>query len=352
MDNSVTEYIKEYLEEKIESNNYSYFISHKKMKGFKLVDGPCVEFKDCDITKYLKFSDKFNDVISEFHSRFIEVFPKEYLALFNNNIKSLRIIDYKLKLMDKVKYSIFNQPNGAYDAYTNDIELLKKPKNDIEFKRIISHELLHLSSSTHLAFSGFSQEVITKKGTTIIGNGINEGYTEYLNKTYFNNTDNYSYHDQVQFAAMIENIVGKEFMMDCYFNKGLSPLIKKLGEKIGDTSKAIDLILSLDCVLGKVNYLFNKNKYTDVRFQLANFYIKELEDRYNSGCIDYDKYKKMRYLNVDRFIKGDDFYSEDTIIDSNSKYTTIVDGDNMKKINNKDNNITFSLEEESGVIKK
>lgn len=195
MDNSVTEYIKEYLEEKIESNNYSYFISHKKMKGFKLVDRPCVEFKDCDITKYLKFSDKFNDVISEFHSRFIEVFPKEYLALFNNNIKSLRMIDYKLKLMDKVKCSIFNQPNGAYDAYTNDIELLKKPKNDIEFKRIISHELLHLSSSTHLAFSGFSQEVITKKGTTIIGNGINEGYTEYLNKTYFNNTDNYSYHD-------------------------------------------------------------------------------------------------------------------------------------------------------------
>lgn len=137
-------------------------------------------------------------------------------------------------------------------------------------------------------------------------------------------------------------------MMDCYFNKGLSPLIKKLG----DTSKAIDLILSLDCVLGKENYLFNKNKYTDVRFQLANFYIKELEDKYNSGSIDYDKYKKMRYLNVDRFIKGDDFYSEDTIIDSNSKYTTIVDGDNIKKINNKDNNITFSLEEERGVIKK
>lgn len=352
MEDSVTTFIKEYLEEEIEKSNYSYFISHKKMKGYKVVDRPSVNFKECDITNYLKFSDKFNDIVSDFNIRFKEVFTEKNLSLFNSNIKSLRMIDYKLNLMDKVKYSFINQPNGAYDAYKNDIELLKKPKNDIELRKIINHELLHLSSSTHLAFSGFSQEILTKKGTAIIGNGINEGYTEYLNKTYFSDTDYYSYHDQVQFAAMIENIVGKDFMIDCYFNKGLSPLIKKLGEKIGDNGKAIDLILSLDCVLGKVNFLFNKSKYTDVRFQLANFYIKELEDRYNNNLIDYKQYEKMRFLNVDRFIMGDDFYSDNAIVEDHDKYYRIIDGTDIKKINKKNKDISFLLENESGVIKK
>lgn len=351
MNESITEYIKEYLEEKISSNDYSYFISHKKMKGYTLVDRPCVDFKSCDITDYLKFTDKYNEVIENFYKKFKEVFSEEYLSLFNHNIKTLNIIDYKLKLFDKARFSIFNQANGSYDVYTNEVELMKKAKDDNEFKRIINHELLHLSSSVDLAFSGFSQEIITKNGTALIGNGLNEGYTEFLNKTYFSDTDDYSYHDQVQFASMIDNIVGRDFMIDCYFKKGLSPLIKQLGKKIGNNGKAIDLILSMDYVLGKVNYAFNKAKYIDVRFQLANFYIKELEDRYNSGEIDYDMYSKMRYLNVDRFIRGDDYYSENTVIEDTGKFINIVDGNKIKRVNKKDNNISFKLEEESGVIK-
>lgn len=352
MSDLISEFIREYLVEKIAANKYSYFVSHKKKKGYELVDRPHVDFKDCDITEYLKFSNKFNMAVLEFQNKFKEVFPEEYLASFNFNIKTTDIIDYKLNVMKKIMSFFKTQPLGSFDAYNNTIEILKKPENELEFKKIINHELLHLSSASNMAFCGFSQEVITKKGSVMIGNGINEGYTEYLNKTYFTDTKKYSYHDQVQFASMIENIVGKDFMIDCYFDKGLSPLIKRLGEKIGDNGKAIDLILSMDYVLGKNNFLFNKSKYIDVRFQLANFYIKELEDRYNSGTINYDMYTKMRYLNVDRFIKGDDFYSEKTIIEDNDKYINIVDGNNIKRINKKDSNISFKLEEESGVIKK
>ena len=352
MGDLITEFIREYLEEKIAANKYSYFVSRKKKSGYRLVDKPQVNFKECDITEYLKFSDKFNIALLDFQNRFKEVFPPEHLASFNFNIKTMDIIDYKLKIMSKIMSFFRGQPLGSFDAYNNTIEILKKPKNEIEFRKIINHELLHLSSASNMAFCGLSQEVLTKKGSVIIGNGINEGYTEYLNKTYFTTNTEYSYHDQVQFASMIEDIVGKDFMIDCYFNKGLSPLIKKLGEKVGDNSKAIDLILSLDCVLGKANFLFNKSKYTDVRFQLANFYIKELEYRRENGIIDQDKFDKMRYLNVDRFLQGDDFYSENTIIEDKEKYKLIIDGNNTKKINNRRDNITFILDEENRVIKK
>ncbi|MDO4996530.1 MAG: hypothetical protein Q4E69_05065 [Bacilli bacterium] len=352
MGDLITEFIREYLEEKIAANKYSYFLSRKKKTGYRLVDKPQVDFKECDITEYLRFSDKFNIAVLDFQNKFKEVFPEEYLAHFNFNIKNTDIIDYKLKIINKIKSIFTSQALGCFDAYNNTIEILKKPENEFEFRKIINHELLHLSSAANMAFCGLSQEVLTKKGSVIIGNGINEGYTEYLNKTYFSDNVDYSYHDQVQFASMIENIVGKDFMIDCYFNRGLSPLIKKLGEKIGDNSKAIDLILSLDCVLGKANFLFNRSKYTDVRFQLANFYIKELEDRKNKGIIDQDKYNKMRYLNVDRFIRGDDFYSENTVIEDDEKYRIIIDGENSKRINKKSDNISFVLDEENRVIKK
>ena len=59
----------------------------------------------------------------------------------------------------------------------------------------------------------------------------------------------------------------------------------------------------------------------------------------------------MRYLNVDRFIRGDDYYSENTVIEDTGKFINIIDGNKIKRVNKKDNNISFKLEEESGVIK-
>ena len=85
---------------------------------------------------------------------------------------------------------------------------------------------------------------------------------------------------------------------------------------------------------------------------MANFYIKELEDRYNNNLIDYKQYEKMRFLNVDRFIMGDDFYSDNAIVEDHDKYYRIIDGTDIKKINKKNKDISFLLENESGVIKK
>lgn len=349
MDDSLILYIKDYLEDALRNNKYTYYISRKKMKGYKIIDRPSIEFNDCDITKYLKFSEKFNKLVLEFNDKLKVSFPKEYSTLFNKNIKTVNILDYKLHILEKMKYFFMYSPSGSYDSYFNSIELLKNVKDEKELKKIIFHELLHLSSSTDLVFSGFSQEILTKKGPVQIGDGLNEGYTEHLNRTYFSDcVNNYSYHDQVQFAALIEEIVGKDFMLDCYFNKGLAPLLKRLGEKISDNGKAIDVILDLDGLLGKNNVLLNKNKYSSVRSDLVSYYNIELNNKLEKGLISEKEHNKRKFLNVDRFMMGDDFYSNKAIIFIEDEYICIKDYNEVKKI--KDNKINIKSILDSDII--
>lgn len=313
------EFIKEYLEEAINNNNYCYYLSHKKMTGYRIVNRPTYSPSDFDITKYLKFSDKFNEYVLEFNDILNSTFSNEYSTLFKKNIKTVKMIDYKLRIIEKMKDLIMDTSYASYDTYTNSIEILKKQKNDTKLKKTVFHELLHLSSSTDLIFSGFSQECLTKKGFTIIGNGLNEGYTEHLNRTYFSDCGNdYSYHDHVQFAAMIEEIVGKEFMMDCYFKNGLEPFLKRFGSIINDEGKAIDLVLDLDSLLSKPNAFIYKDKYNKVRKDLVNYYEISLNNKLNNGVISTEEYNLRKKVNIDDFINGLDYYGFD-VEKNNSK---------------------------------
>lgn len=110
------------------------------------------------------------------------------------------------------------------------------------------HELLHLSSAVYdkeneIGLSGFMQF----KGSTSIGAGINEGYTELLASRYFNKDGKpRAYHLQVKLAQIMELMFDNPAEMhDLYFNCNLPGLVHHL-EKYAPKEEVIKLILDMD----------------------------------------------------------------------------------------------------------
>lgn len=128
-------------------------------------------------------------------------------------------------------------------------------KNTIElssdnYKSTINHELFHVSttyidSNSNVIYCGFSQLQI-KKGNKQIGEGLNEGYTQYLTDKYFPSKPllmAYSYEKRI--AEIVELIVGQEKMQSLYFNANLKGLIDVL-KQYSTEENAYNFIVTLD----------------------------------------------------------------------------------------------------------
>ncbi|MDD2496068.1 MAG: hypothetical protein PHE29_12850 [Tissierellia bacterium] len=123
-------------------------------------------------------------------------------------------------------------------------------KNTLKYAMDASfgHELLHLSSAMYdhinnIGLSGFRQF----KGSTSIGTGINEGYTELLASRFFRkNKKPRAYHLQVKIAKLIESLFDDPKELEkLYFNCDLPGLIHHL-EKYSTRNDIMKLILDID----------------------------------------------------------------------------------------------------------
>ena len=83
---------------------------------------------------------------------------------------------------------------GNYNPYNNTITLFHKKKD------ILSHEFLHMASTRDKYRCGFHLQT---RFNQEIGRGLNEGYTELLNKRIFN-SKSFSYFHNVKIARLIE----------------------------------------------------------------------------------------------------------------------------------------------------
>lgn len=251
------EYLKEFLEDSVRNGKTTYVLSKSK-SGLYIPVSDIEEKHDCCIYKELKYDDKFNKILFEFNGIINDLFP-DYTNSFNKNIKSLKINDYKFNLF---KYLLnWNSANAYYDCYDNEITFLNKIKEEKDVRRILMHELLHLSSSKGLVFCGLSNEVLSMRGPITLGNALNEGYTEYLNKKYFSKEESKSYRNQIVMAQMIEKIVGPKTMIDAYFNCDLLRIINKLRYYSKDLLLPVDTLIDMDS--------FKESKYKDIRRNLA-----------------------------------------------------------------------------------
>lgn len=190
---------------------------------------------------YQRARKKLNKEIPyEIHQDYEGVFQDFYNTLKFKGHINWDFFFYRLKDLEIISASSNAQfyNRGALAEYNL---LYNKMRLKIgEFKSAIMHEIFHLASSVitkNCIYSGFQQ--IDRKSRKIIGIGLNEGYTNLLDRRYFANYDEqkkenlrYTYMVTTSVASLLENFVGTENMEEWYFNADLSSLIDYLSEYV------------------------------------------------------------------------------------------------------------------------
>lgn len=203
-------------------NNYSLRRDFK-MQNVKTVGLPIeVVRKVDDLNESEILKKQYGDILLEFINVLKRNISKENLSILFNNFSTLSFSEKNYKLSRKL---FGGETDGMYNEKENQIVLDKK-----SYHKTIYHELLHASSTIaepngEKYYSGFHQ--INNNGS--IGEGLNEGYTQYLTEKYFGDKEILRAYDyEKTIAKAIEFIVGKEKMESLYFNANLNGLVECL----------------------------------------------------------------------------------------------------------------------------
>lgn len=228
--------------------------------------------------------DKKKEILRPYVEKLSNYIPLEDMNLVRANFNSL--------ILKKRLSSCLEKNSGTYSNYYNKIIYSKK--------WALGHEFLHMASSTYdrktnIDFSGFEQ--LDEKN--IIGTGLNEGYTELLNKRIYGvEPDDRVYTREVRVAKMLELFFDDEKeMTHLYFTCDLPRFIKHL-ENYAPRGEIIKLITDLD------DYCRYNTEYGDL-FKFAK--IISVYDRiykwFISKSNDQEKIKKLEELiNEDKVV--------------------------------------------------
>ena len=280
-------------------------------KNINVIKPPKIVKSDRKITLE-KIDKKYQEDIKEFYNILKNKIGSAAMINFYNNLEQLQIKENKdimRKHFNKVKNT------GSYST-NNVIELTNSYS-----KSILFHELLHLSSSCVREgdlFIGFNQ--ITN--TSDIGRGINEGYTELLNKKFFSNDANTSrYYKYLQnMALLLEKVIGENKLQSYYFNSDLLSLLENLSEYCGE-EKAKEFIKDTDYIYRYFyvkeyflqNDLINKS-LKNVSLILLEAYYHKLQEE---NLSDHDRKAKLQEFTLlipETFYSGDKtFYIIDQV---------------------------------------
>ncbi len=221
-----------------------------------------------------------NPFLETFYNTMIKNFKKEDLALLDYNMKTLDI-NYSSLIFEN--YSTHAKIKGLYNSEHNIIKVNKDYLDES-----IYHEFLHMASTfftkDKIDHSGLSQTRVTKDNFINIGHILNEGYTEVLNKRYFQDESYTSVYPFESFISeLIEEIIGKRKMEKMYLSANLNGFINELS-KYDDKENIIDLLKSIDILYYELpNDLKYKNIYsifnTIVNIAINETYSKETYDR-------------------------------------------------------------------------
>lgn len=167
---------------------------------------------------------KYQHRVKAFHTILKESVAPECLNTFYDKISSLAITHDKLKAF--LYRFCYTKIAGEYLVKENEIHLYVNRGQ----RTTLTHELLHLSSSyvnqkrEHYQI-GFYQE----NPTLVLGDALNEGYTEYLTNKLFHlgyNSSDYLYESII--AMLVEEVLGEQKMQKLYFTGDLYNLINNL----------------------------------------------------------------------------------------------------------------------------
>ena len=190
------------------------------------------------------------------------------LTTFYENLKTLKI--------GIGKNDLFNM---GYDNVENSIFF----GDDETYDKSINHELFHVASNKSgkkIIHSGFYSW--DKQDKRVTGLGLNEGYTEILQRRYFNKGKGYPI--QIFYIEKLEQIINPLVLKKAYFATDLSVVINELKKyaKIEDIQK---FITNLDVYTITLNPNQKKRPYSFEQVQeaitycscfLADTYVKKV----------------------------------------------------------------------------
>ena len=266
-----------------------------KIKGTIVEIPPEITHGKYDVSKYMHYGN-FNEIIYKFYQVLEENFSHNNLSAFYKNLKELKIKTRNYNILDLISMQLFHTIDaGEYSTNKNKLTVLEKESDYIS--SIVFHELLHMASTIETAqttFTGFYQK--SKKTKKNIGIALNEGYTEYLNKKYFNSHLETIFEEEISIAERIEFIIGKDKMQELYFTANLNGLIDEISIY---TSKedAFDLIKTLDKLMtSKEKEERKRPKYSEIRKKLSKIYIEQQKQLLTEGKITEEEFFKRKIM--------------------------------------------------------
>ena len=265
-------------------NTYSFQKKRKPENISKVILPPEIkeQCKLADLKTPDDLAKEYKDFIIYFTNTISSSIKDEDLSLFYKNMASLKVKSN----MKKIFYFLFGKGiSGRYNMEKNSI-LLVKDYDELTFY----HELFHAASSiidkNNYYYSGFS---ISPNDSTVIGNGINEGYTVLLTERFFEPDKNVSstYHYLKYIAVFLEAIVGQDKMENFYFNANLYGLINEL-KKYSTDGEIMKFIANTDFILE----YFNSKEFIFAKKTTIKKSIKEV-----SIFLIYSYANKLRLIN-------------------------------------------------------
>ena len=178
---------------------------------------------------------EFSEEIAKFARIMTTNFSSENLVILYNNINDLKIEKiYMNEFLEHIKNIIFKRGTkdlnvAGYNVFLNRVRI-EEEYVDID----MPHELFHMASSVYdkekkVLYTGFVQTII--KENRNIGDGINEGYTEWMVAKYYDESilsDSTSYKYLCNVARNLDEIVGKDKMENLYLKANLKGLVEEL----------------------------------------------------------------------------------------------------------------------------
>ncbi len=193
-----------------------------------------------DMSKKLEEKPK----IYQFYQKLSQEIKIDHLTNFLTNAQTVTVSNEKLTMTKRIieiengliKFAEYNPNKNEITIYHNFV------------KSAINHELLHLAS-----FNSCTQQVGLsyydhEENKILIGKGITEGYTELLNRRYFN-SKNLSYPKLKKIAELIELFYeDKKDMEADFFHANFYNLLAHLTQSIS-YDEAINMLIDTDYIL-------------------------------------------------------------------------------------------------------
>lgn len=214
---------------------------------------------------------------------------------FFRNIQSLTITEKPKTLRERLDEILSIKASGYYYSGNNNIRIFS-PHTDPDNEHVNgtkTHELIHMATSRKdgdITLCGFERG----RNRISFAIGLNEAYTEIINRRYFTKRGIGGYEKLQPIAEQIENLVGRKKMEQLFFSNDLDGLIDEMA-KYSSREAALQLIQKMDyiykCYGNPAEKLIQETLCRQARVDIANIRLNYFKERFESGKIDEQQFK-------------------------------------------------------------